>query len=53
MVRIASTVEPDPALAARYAAAYPLFRDLGRDLAPLWKLRAALVERTHCKKDAP
>ncbi|MGQ3215275.1 MAG: FGGY-family carbohydrate kinase [Shinella sp.] len=53
MVRIASTVEPDPVLAARYAAAYPLFRDLGRDLAPLWKLRAALVERTHRKKDAP
>ncbi|PYE23913.1 xylulokinase/L-xylulokinase [Rhizobium sp. PP-CC-3A-592] len=53
MVRIASTVAPDPALAASYARAYPLFRDLGRDLAPLWKLRSALLERTHCKKDAP
>jgi sugar (pentulose or hexulose) kinase len=53
MVRVVSTIEPDPNLAARYAKAYPLFRDLGRDLAPLWKLRAALVERTHSKKDAP
>lgn len=52
MVRISGTVEPDKALAARYAAAYPMFRDLGRDLAPLWKLRAALVERTQGKKDA-
>ncbi|MDQ0323275.1 sugar (pentulose or hexulose) kinase [Pararhizobium capsulatum DSM 1112] len=53
MVRIAATVEPDPQLAVRYAAAYPLFRDLGRDLAPLWKLRAALLERTDHTKDAP
>jgi sugar (pentulose or hexulose) kinase len=53
MVQIAGVLDPDPRLAARYAAAYPLFRDLGRELAALWKLRAALVERTHCKKDAP
>ena len=44
MVRIAETVVPDPEWVARYAAAYPLFRDLGRDLIPLWKHRAALLE---------
>jgi sugar (pentulose or hexulose) kinase len=43
MVRITARVDPDPALAARYAAAYPLFRDLGRDMAPLWARRAALL----------
>lgn len=53
MVRIVDTVQPDPYLAERYAKAYPLFRDLGRDLAPLWKLRAQLVERSQPKKDAP
>ena len=52
MVRIASIVEPDVALAARYSAAYPLFRDLGRDLGPLWKLRGSLIERTYHNKDA-
>ena len=52
MVQIASILEPDPRLAAQYAAAYPLFRDLGRELAPLWKLRAALVDRAHDQKDA-
>ncbi len=44
MVRIASTVDPDPELAARYGAAYPLFRDLGADLVPLWKHRARLIQ---------
>lgn len=53
MVRMAGTVEPVPALSARYQAAYPLFRDLGRDLAPLWKLRARLLERSQPGKDAP
>lgn len=53
MVRVASRVDPDPALAARYAAAYPLFRKIGNDLAPLWKLRAQLVERSQHGKDAP
>ena len=53
MVRLAGTVEPDPSLSARYRAAYPLFRDLGRDLAPLWKLRAHLLERSQPNKDAP
>ncbi len=53
MVRIAGTVEPDRHLAARYAQAYPLFRDLGRDLAPLWKFRAALVERSNSRKEMP
>lgn len=53
MVRIVNTAQPDPCLAERYAKAYPLFRDLGRDLAPLWKLRAQLVERSQPKKDAP
>lgn len=52
MVRVASTVDPDPALAARYAAAYPLFRDLGADLAPLWKHRARLVQ-ARAAKDMP
>jgi sugar (pentulose or hexulose) kinase len=45
MVRIAETVEPDPCLAERYRAAYPLFRDLGADLTPLYKRRAALLDR--------
>lgn len=53
LVRIAETVDPDPRLAQRYADAYPLFRDLGRDLAPLWKLRAALVDGAADRKDAP
>lgn len=53
MVRLAGTTEPDPMLSARYQAAYPLFRDLGRDLAPLWALRAHLLERTQPQKDAP
>ncbi|MBD2746718.1 carbohydrate kinase [Microvirga sp. BT688] len=44
MVRIAEQVTPDPGLAERYQAAYPLFRDLGRDLTPLWKHRAALLQ---------
>jgi len=52
MVRIAGRVEPNPALVERYAAAYPLFRDLGRDLGPLWKFRAQLVERNKTNKDA-
>jgi hypothetical protein len=51
-VRVASTVDPDPALAARYADAYPLFRDLGADLAPLWKHRARLVQ-ARAAKDMP
>lgn len=45
MVRVGATVDPDPALAARYAAAYPLFRDLGADLAPLWRHRARLIQQ--------
>lgn len=45
MVRIAETVEPDPHLAERYNATYPLFRDLGADLAPLYNRRAALLSR--------
>lgn len=53
MVRMAGTVQPDPCLSARYRAAFPLFRDLGRDLAPLWKLRARLLERSQTDKDAP
>lgn len=52
MVRIADTVRPDPRLADHYASASPLFRDLARDFAPLWKLRAALLERTHIRQDA-
>lgn len=45
MVRIAETVQPDPCLVERYRAAYPLFRDLGADLTPLYKRRAALLDR--------
>lgn len=45
MVRIAETVHPDPCLVERYRAAYPLFRDLGADLTPLYKRRAALLDR--------
>lgn len=44
MVRISETVQPDPGLAERYASAYPLFRDLGADLTPLYKRRAALLD---------
>jgi sugar (pentulose or hexulose) kinase len=50
MVRISDIVVPDPALVERYAQAYPLFRDLGKDLAPLWKRRAALLEGAHIKR---
>ena len=53
MVRIAGTVRPDPRLAARYADAYPLFRDLGADLTPLYKRRAALLDRASRMKDVP
>ena len=53
MVRIASTVQPDACLVERYRTAYPLFKALGEDLAPLWKLRAQLLERTHNTKEAP
>ena len=52
MVRIVEAVEPDPALAARYGEAYPLFRDLGRDLSPLWIRRAALVDAARQKREA-
>ena len=52
MVRIVEAVEPDPALAARYGEAYPLFRDLGRDLSPLWIRRAALVDAARHKREA-
>lgn len=45
MARTAATVFPDPALAACYRAAYPLFLDLGADLGPLWKHRARLIQQ--------
>lgn len=51
MVRVAGRVNPEPQLAARYAAAYPLFQKIGNDLAPLWKLRAQLVERSQHDKN--
>lgn len=50
MVRVVSTIDPDPVLAARYAQAYPLFRDLGADLSPLWKHRARLVQARAVKE---
>jgi sugar (pentulose or hexulose) kinase len=53
MVRVSDIVTPDPCLVEHYARACPLFRELGKDLAPLWKLRAALLERTQNNKDAP
>ena len=40
-------------LAARYADAYPLFRDLGADLTPLYRRRAALLDRASRMKDVP
>jgi sugar (pentulose or hexulose) kinase len=52
MVRIASNVQPDPRLVERYRSAYPLFKALGEDLSPLWKLRAQLLERTPNTKEA-
>lgn len=53
MVRISGTVTAELGLVERYRAAYPLFKALGEDLAPLWKLRAQLLERAHNRKDAP
>jgi sugar (pentulose or hexulose) kinase len=45
LVRVVETVRPDPALAARYAAAFPLFRDIREALVPAWAARAACLER--------
>jgi sugar (pentulose or hexulose) kinase len=53
MVRLADTVEPDPGLAAIYADAYPLFRDLGRDLEPLWRKRADILSQQGKRQDTP
>ncbi|TDH36084.1 carbohydrate kinase [Pseudohoeflea suaedae] len=53
MVRLADTVEPDADLAAIYADAYPLFRDLGRDLEPLWRKRAEILSQQGKCQDTP
>lgn len=45
MVRVAGTETPDAALSDVYRAAYPLFRDLGQALSPLWDRRAQLLSR--------
>jgi hypothetical protein len=37
-------VQPDPAMAERYAAAFALFRDIREALAPAWAARAACLE---------
>ncbi|MFT3972152.1 MAG: FGGY-family carbohydrate kinase [Amaricoccus sp.] len=52
MVRIAEKITPDPTLSARYAAAAPLFRDIGADLVPLWKHRARLI-RARATQEMP
>jgi erythritol kinase (D-erythritol 1-phosphate-forming) len=49
MVRIVDQVAPDPELTECYRAAYALFCDLGRDLTPLWKRRAALLDSARRK----
>jgi sugar (pentulose or hexulose) kinase len=53
MVRLADTVEPDPDLAAIYTDAYPLFRDLGRDLEPLWRKRADILSKQGQRQENP
>ncbi|MDP3526086.1 MAG: FGGY-family carbohydrate kinase, partial [Hoeflea sp.] len=53
MIRLSSTVEPDPALAAIYHRAYPLFRDLGQALEPLWSKRAGLLAQSAKRQDSP
>jgi sugar (pentulose or hexulose) kinase len=44
MVRVMAKVQPDPAMAERYAAAFALFRDIREALAPAWAARAACLE---------
>lgn len=53
MVRLADTVEPDADLATIYADAYPLFRDLGRDLEPLWRKRADILSQQGKRQETP
>lgn len=53
LVHIERTVDPDPALAARYADAFPLFKDMREALSPLWLHRAALLDRERERQEAP
>lgn len=45
MVRVSGTQTPDRALSDVYRSAYPLFRDLGQALTPLWERRAKLLSQ--------
>ena len=53
MIRLSKTVEPDPALATVYHQAYPLFRDLGQALEPLWSKRAQILSHLAKRQDSP
>lgn len=53
MIRLSNTVEPDPELAAVYQQAYPLFRDLGHALEPLWRKRAVILSKLSKRQELP
>jgi erythritol kinase len=38
---------PDPALAARYDALFPSYRNMRRDAGPIWATLAAIKETHH------
>ncbi|MGC8468503.1 MAG: FGGY family carbohydrate kinase [Acetobacteraceae bacterium] len=45
--RLGPPEKPDPTLSKRYAAAFPLYRESRRNVAPIWKGLAALREMRH------
>ena len=53
MIRLSNTVEPDPELAAIYHKAYPLFRDLGHALEPLWASRGRILAKSANRQELP
>lgn len=53
MIRLSNTIEPDPELAAIYHKAYPLFRDLGQTLEPLWRKRALILSKSAKRQELP
>ncbi|MCB8882597.1 carbohydrate kinase [Acidisoma cellulosilytica] len=44
LVRVIEKVQPNPAMVARYGAAFPLFRDIREALVPAWAARSACLE---------
>ncbi|MAY45309.1 MAG: carbohydrate kinase [Rhodobacteraceae bacterium] len=53
MIRMEGTEAPDPCLVPAYRDAYPLYRDLGRALSPLWQRRADLLSKQTRSKERP